>query len=257
MANVVGKRNKSVNFDNRIVGGEPVPVEMFPASVKFYNFGAFCSGTIINSWCVLTAAHCFDNNKEVYDMMIEVGARYTHDSGGDVYEVLKYVIHEDYNKTIPFSCDIALIFPTRLMKLGNKSKKALIVNTNKWMNVTEKNIIVTGWGWTRYGGPISKPGLMKTYLRFVSLKDCEEMHNIRLTPDMFCLYGEGTRDTCKGDSGGGVLWNDFVIGVVSHGDGCARKNKPSVYANVWYFRQWIKTQMEHFVEKVCDMFPPD
>lgn len=32
-------------------------------------------------------------------------------------------------------------------------------------------------------------------------------NHIKLGPDMFCLHGDGKRDTCRGDSGGGVLWN--------------------------------------------------
>lgn len=59
----------------------------------------------------------------------------------------------------------------------------------------------------QYGGELSKKGLMMTYLRFIPNDECGRLHSKTLTIDMFCLYGEGTRDTCKGDSGGGVLWH--------------------------------------------------
>lgn len=29
------------------------------------------------------------------------------------------------------------------------------------------------------------------------------------------------------------------MGIVSHGDGCSNKDKPSIYTNVWYFKKWI------------------
>lgn len=29
------------------------------------------------------------------------------------------------------------------------------------------------------------------------------------------------------------------MGIVSHGDGCSNKDKPSIYTNVWFFRKWI------------------
>lgn len=31
----------------------------------------------------------------------------------------------------------------------------------------------------------------------------------------------------------------YVVGIVSHGDGCSNRDKPSIYTNVWFFRKWI------------------
>ncbi|XP_045512977.1 chymotrypsin-1-like [Pieris brassicae] len=239
------------NLEGKIVGGKPVKMESFPFSVKFFNHGAMCSGTILNSWSILTAAHCFDHSKDIDEMLIVVGSRYAYDHSAATYEVLRYLIHEDYNKVMPFACDIALIFVTSPISFGKRSEKGLLVNTSKWMNANETHLIATGWGTTKYGGPISELGLMQTELRYVPKKDCERMHKMKFTADMFCLYGEGNRDTCKGDSGGGVLWRRMVIGIVSHGDGCAKKDKPSLYSNVWYFRKWIQKNVEQFVNNFC------
>lgn len=60
-------------LEGRIVGGKPVKMESFPFAVKFFNRGAMCSGTILNSWSVLTAAHCFDHSKDISNMIIVVG----------------------------------------------------------------------------------------------------------------------------------------------------------------------------------------
>ncbi|XP_026757108.2 trypsin epsilon-like [Galleria mellonella] len=239
------------NIQGKIVGGKAVNMEMFPTSVQFFNVGAMCGGTILNSWSVLTAAHCFDVNTDVNDMVVQVGSRYFYDFNAKSHDIFSFAIHERYNKSAQFACDIALLFLQTPIKFTNKSKKALIVTHNMWMNEKEKTFIATGWGWTTYDGQISQHGLMMTTLKFISSKKCSKMHGIKLTADMFCLYGEGKRDTCRGDSGGGVLWNGMLVGITSHGDGCAKKYKPSVYANVWYLRNWIEKTFYKFKDEHC------
>lgn len=51
----------------------------------------------------------------------------------------------------------------------------------------------------------------------------------------------------QGDSGGPLLCRNplnsqqwYLAGIVSHGDGCARKDEPGVYTRVSLFVKWIK-----------------
>ncbi|XP_059046212.1 trypsin epsilon-like [Achroia grisella] len=243
--------NKKDGLQGKIIGGEAVPMERFPISVQFFNAGAMCGGVILSSWSVITAAHCFDVNANVNDMIVYVGSRYNYDFNAKAHDILSFVIHERYNQSTQFACDIALLFLQTPIKITNKSEKALIVTHNRWMNAKEKQFIVTGWGWTTYGGPISESGLMMTTLQFVPTTKCEIVDKSKAAKDMFCLYGGGQRDTCRGDSGGGVLWNGMLVGITSHGDGCAKKDKPSVYANVWYLKDWIEETFYKFMEEYC------
>lgn len=66
-------KGKKKSLSAKIVGGEPVPVERFPFTVQLFNLGALCSGTILNSWTVLTSAHCMDLNKDINEMRIQTG----------------------------------------------------------------------------------------------------------------------------------------------------------------------------------------
>ncbi|CAG7731480.1 unnamed protein product [Allacma fusca] len=62
---------------------------------------------------------------------------------------------------------------------------------------------------------------------------------------MICTLTPG-KDACKGDSGSSLDWLDpksqkySAIGVVSFGDGCAKDDKPGVYARVSRYIKWIK-----------------
>ena len=46
--------------------------------------------------------------------------------------------------------------------------------------------------------------------------------------------------TFKGDSGGPVVYNNKLIGIVSFGVGCAQPGYPGVYARIPPLRDWIK-----------------
>ena len=43
----------------------------------------------------------------------------------------------------------------------------------------------------------------------------------------------------QGDSGGGMVCNGVLSGVVSGGEGCALPGFPGVYSDVFFFRDWI------------------
>ncbi|XP_062524316.1 chymotrypsin-1 [Bombyx mori] len=239
------------HMEGKVVGGKSGSLEQFPFQAQVYNLGAICAGTILNSWTILTVAHCFDHNKNVRELEVQTGSKYLYGFKAKKYNVSSLVVHKAYNTTAQFSNDIALIFLTSPVEFGKLVQKGILVDNGKWMSKYEKNFIVSGWGWTQYGGPISQRGLLTTHLGYVPSRQCGRFHNLSLTPDMFCLYGDGERDTCKGDSGTGVLWNGYIVGITSHGDGCAKKYKPSVYTNVWYFRDWIEKHINNFFKAFC------
>ena len=66
---------------------------------------------------------------------------------------------------------------------------------------------------------------------------------------MICAgYPQGGTDTCQGDSGGPMFAGSGsamrVVGATSWGEGCARPNRPGVYARVGapVLREWIRSQ---------------
>jgi len=69
----------------------------------------------------------------------------------------------------------------------------------------------------------------------------------------FFIKGEynGGKDTCQGDSGGGLYVKEtnsgktkiIVSGITSFGTGCARAGYPGVYTRVSFFADWINTKL--------------
>ncbi|XP_063359026.1 chymotrypsin-1-like [Cydia amplana] len=233
-----------------IAGGKPADLESYPWNVQFLNSGGMCAASILTQKTVLTAGHCFDFNKNIGDMSILAASRYIFDHHRQQHNVWDFRIHPDYNTSAIFSDDIAIIFIEDMFLFDRHVKPAKLVNTDRWMRETGTTFTATGWGQTSEDGELSLRGLMEAKLRFIPRKEClKEYEGVIFSHDMFCLYGNGTSDTCKGDSGGGILWNNMIVGIVSHGKGCLKY--PGVYSNVYYYTGWIKNITQELFQKYC------
>ena len=87
----------------------------------------------------------------------------------------------------------------------------------------------------------------------VSDEDCKKGYDKlsdQLSSRMICAgKKEGGTNTCQGDSGGPLacknksgVWE--LVGVVSWAQGCARRERYTVFAKVEKFKDWIETNMK-------------
>jgi trypsin len=104
---------------------------------------------------------------------------------------------------------------------------------------------VTGWGATSEGGRAS-PQLLKGSVPYAPSDACNApaAYNGKILRGMMCAgRADGTVDSCQGDSGGPLVWRGpdgpVLVGVVSWGEGCARKLRYGVYTRVSTFSDWI------------------
>ncbi|GBP90544.1 Trypsin-1 [Eumeta japonica] len=91
-----------------------------------------------------------------------------------------------------------------------------------------------------YSGAISTV-LLLSEVPLVDQKTCENDYEgiTDVNSHMFCAGADG-HDACQGDSGGPLSLNGEVVGVVSRGKYCARKEYPTIYTKVSKFQGWIK-----------------
>lgn len=72
--------------------------------------------------------------------------------------------------------------------------------------------------------------------------------NLKLTSGQICAGGIPGKDSCKGDSGGPLMYENGrtweVVGVVSFGPTpCGLPNVPGVYTKVHEYNDWIRSNI--------------
>ena len=90
--------------------------------------------------------------------------------------------------------------------------------------------------------------LQQAKVPLVSRETCQEGYDdlgYKISTRMRCAgYSEGKIDACQGDSGGPLVCvrNDkwYLMGVISWGQGCARKGRYGVYADMMDLKFWVQ-----------------
>ena len=119
------------------------------------------------------------------------------------------------------------VIPVCLPKVGDEK-----------VDLSGKKATISGWGLADEKAGATTKILQKLDIPIIDWKKCQHLlSEFGFSENMFCAgYEEGGKDACQGDSGGPlVLKKDdkFVqIGVVSWGEGCARKGRPGVYVKL-------------------------
>lgn len=113
--------------------------------------------------------------------------------------------------------------------------------------------LVSGFG--RLGeGRETSTILQRLAVPYVDRQTCIQSTQLRISMRMFCAgYDKIAKDACQGDSGGPHVtrYHDtyFITGVVSWGEGCARKGKYGVYTQVSKYIHWIKEGIRKLTPK--------
>lgn len=84
-------------------------------------------------------------------------------------------------------------------------------------------------------------------MEYISLADCKNYNPVdpnwplELARDDInvCTQNKPGQDTCEGDSGSALVYNNYQIGLVSFGSDPCASGKPAIYASVPYYKSWI------------------
>lgn len=232
-----------------IVNGTPADQGEYPFMAAVYAGSSpeyfHCGGSLVAPTIVVSAAHCvfdlLDNAiltlpMDVLSQKLKVfiGQTNVESDDGERLTVRRVTSFPDANlDTVP---DIDLV----VLELAQASQAPPIryaTPADAALYPDGVDSIVIGWGATSEGGPLSDV-LLEAVVPVVSDEACSSAYDGRTVPatEVCAGFDEGGTDTCQGDSGGPMMVADgdefVLVGVTSWGDGCARPNKPGVYAEV-------------------------
>ncbi|KAM4802197.1 serine protease 55 [Urocitellus parryii] len=236
---------------SRIVGGLEAEVGEFPWQVSIQATNQhFCGGTILNSWWILTAAHCVIGELPTEELSVVLGSNDLTSPRLEIKPVSSIVYHNKFKRQ-SMDNDIALLMVASPIEFSS-----LIVPIcmppepmpSKWHKCW-----VAGWGQTTSADKGSmKTDLLKVPMVIIDWNECAKTFT-KLTKNMLCAgFMNESYDACQGDSGGPLVCTTegsqkwYQVGIISWGRSCGQKNTPGIYTSLANYQPWIKnvTQAE-------------
>ncbi|XP_026735969.1 phenoloxidase-activating enzyme-like [Trichoplusia ni] len=261
---------------NKIVGGNATTVDQYPwlVMIEYVKQGVtklLCGGVLISGKYVLTAGHCVAG--QVLDVgtpkRVRLGEYDIANEGQDCAPVEangedctdgvtriaieRAIPHPQYNPVSPQKRhDIALL---RLKETAPFTDfiRPICLPTRDWTSPSRIpanfTLYAAGWGAVSTRQSYSNVKL-HVDLPYVPPERCQPAYSlpgrsVNLWAGQLCAGGINGKDSCKGDSGGPLMYEDGrtyeVIGIVSFGPvPCGMEGIPGVYSKVYEYLDWIR-----------------
>ncbi|XP_014113739.1 PREDICTED: vitamin K-dependent protein C isoform X2 [Pseudopodoces humilis] len=163
----------------------------------------------------------------------------------------KWVIHENYTKTTSDN-DIAMLHLAEHVMYYKYALPICLPTRNlaeQELMRSGKQMVVTGWGSTSERNTSYAASLRYIEIPIVPRNECAQAMSFPISDNMLCAGSLGDRkDSCSGDSGGPMFtrYKDtwFLVGLVSWGEGCGRREKFGVYTKVSQYLEWIQHHID-------------
>ncbi|KAM3830129.1 beta-fibrinogenase [Vipera latastei] len=234
-----------------VIGGDECNINEHRSLALMYNSTSMkfhCSGTLLNQEWVLTAAHCDMENMQIYLGVHNLSLPNKDQKRRVAKEKFFCLSSKSYTL---WDKDIMLIKLNRPVKTSTHIAPLSLPSSPPSVGSVCR---IMGWG------AITSPN--ETY------PDVPHCANINILNYAVCRAEnpwlpaqsrtlcagilQGGIDTCKGDSGGPLICNGEIQGIVSWGDSpCAQLLNPGHYTKVFDYTDWIQSIIAGNTNATC------
>lgn len=241
-------------------GGNIIKINEAPYHVSIRKFGKpRCAGVILSKDYVLTAAHCdlSDLSPSIilgHNIKVRAGSS-LRNSEGSLHSVIQCYVHENYPKSpkhlgIPMDWDesryIVMTNDIALLKISPPiefdEKRQPIVMFDEGENRQGVKALVTGW--TNINGSEHLTTQTVDILYFTEEDSYKNFGGIPAGQICASYPWTNGKTGCVGVSGGPLVVDGRLAGILSWGNGCVRIYGPGVYTEIAYYRRWIDETMK-------------
>nr|XP_036848338.1 hepatocyte growth factor activator isoform X4 [Manis javanica] len=251
-----GRRHRKRSFLRpRIIGGSSSLPGSHPWLAAIYIGNNFCSGSLVHTCWVVSAAHCFSNSPPRERVSVVLGQHFFNRTTDvtQTFGIEKYIPYPRYSVFSPSDHDLVLI---RLKKKGARCAvrsqfvQPICLPEPGSPFPTGHKCQIAGWGHQDENVSSYSSLLREALVPLVADHKCSspEVYGADISPNMLCAgYFDCKSDACQGDSGGPLACEKngvaYLYGIISWGDGCGRLNKPGVYTRVANYVDWINDKI--------------
>ncbi|KAH1025141.1 trypsin epsilon-like [Dendroctonus ponderosae] len=202
--------------------------------LKGTSMTLICGTTIISKFWVVTTGHCCELIRIYPFEKLKLASNSENWRKGKKHSVENLVQHINFTAK-------SSSFNVCLVKAGSPFKeeheKPIALSGSNYRYITDTSAITLGWS--------SNKGVVSNHvysidMNLISFQRCKTLIKTdRVDETMVCAYNIDRGD-CRFDSGGPLIQNNILIGIVSFETDCAKRAPPRVFTRMSYFEKWFQ-----------------